>query len=471
MPQKPISKRLQEARRKLNLYVIIPVIFAGLSILSILITHHITLYYTGKGLAPRWPLAFWGTLIVLFTYISGLMVVKFLVDPVQRFLSQTRRLGVVQELAWTANASGTGDDIPGFTSLFDQVSELLSQVEARQLFPEIIGQSDAMLGVLNRIIKVAPTDATVLVSGETGTGKELIARSIHRHSQRSAEPFVALNCAAIPEGLIESELFGHEKGAFTGAHHRKLGKFETASGGSLFMDEIGDMPLETQAKLLRALEEQQIERLGSEKPLSVDVRIIAATNRDLDSMVKAGSFRQDLFFRLNVFAIQLPPLRARLEDIPLLANHFLGATTEGGGKRISPLTHRLLMGHDWPGNVRELKNSIEAAAVLTEDEITPEHLPSFIIAGMSERQDAAQATAAKASTDEYDYASHQAHLNVNLGLDDQLRAFEKGLIVDALTQARGVQVRAATLLGIKERSLWHRLKKHRIDASTFKKKA
>jgi DNA-binding NtrC family response regulator len=200
----------------------------------------------------------------------------------------------------------------------------------------------------------------------------------------------------------------------------------------------------------------------------VDVRIIAATNRDLEEMVKAGSFRQDLFFRLNVFTILLPPLRARLEDIPLLANHFLGATTGGGGKKISSSTHRLLMGHDWPGNVRELKNAIEASAVLTEGEITPGHLPGFIISGVSERQDAANATATKASPD--GYALDQAQMpEENLGLDDQVRAFEKGLIVEALTRARGVQVRAATILGIKERSLWHRLKKHRIDASTFKK--
>jgi transcriptional regulator with GAF, ATPase, and Fis domain len=471
MPKKNLSKRLQEARRNLNLYVIIPVIFAGMSTISILITYRITLYYPRKGLTPHWPLAFWGTLIVLFTFICGLLVVKFLIDPVKRFLSQTRRLGVVQEMVLTAGDGGAGDDIPGFTSLFDQVSELLSKVEARQLFPEIIGQSDAMLGVLNRITKVAPTDATVLISGETGTGKELIARSIHRHSRRSAAPFVALNCAAIPEGLIESELFGHEKGAFTGAHARKLGKFETASGGTLFMDEIGDMPLETQAKLLRALEDQQIERLGGEKPLSVDVRIIAATNRDLDEMVKASRFRQDLFFRLNVFSILLPPLRARLEDIPLLANHFSGASSESGSKRISPLTHRLLMSHDWPGNVRELKNAIKAAAVLTytDDEITPGHLPSFLMESVSERE-AAQAHTSMPSTST-DMSDKAQMGDLYQSLDEQVRAFEKGLIVDALTKARGVQVKAAEILGIKERSLWHRLKKHQIIAATFKNRS
>jgi transcriptional regulator with GAF, ATPase, and Fis domain len=370
-------------------------------------------------------------------------------------------LGVVREMAASADTSGGKDDIPGFTSLFDQVSELLGKVEARQLFPEIIGQSKPMLVVLNRILKVAPTDATVLITGETGTGKELMAQSIHRHSRRNDKPFVALNCAAIPEGLIENELFGHEKGAFTGAHARKLGKFETANGGTLFMDEIGDMPLETQAKLLRALEEQQIERLGGEKTVAVDVRIIAATNRDLGEMVQKGDFRQDLFFRLNVFSIQLPPLRARLEDIPLLANHFLRSLAGGENKQIASVSQRLLMSHDWPGNVRELKNAIDSAAVLTKDEIRPGHLPGFIISGIEERrQDQRPETDAG-------FEGQVALSGSNL--DEQMRSFEKGLIIEALTQTRGIQVKAAAQLGIKERSLWHRLKKHQIDASEFKR--
>lgn len=464
MQKRPMRMWFQGVRRNMNLYVIIPIIFAGMSFLSILITYRITIYYRSKGLPPHWPLAFWGTLLVLFTFVCGLLVVKFLIDPVKRFLSQTRRLGVVREMSTGTEDRATRDDIPGFTSLFDQVSELLGKVEARQLFPEIIGQSRPMLVVLNRILKVASTDATVLITGETGTGKELIAQSIHRHSQRSAKPFVALNCAAIPNGLIESELFGHEKGAFTGAHARKSGKFEMANGGTLFMDEIGDMPLETQAKLLRSLEEQQIERLGGETPMTVDVRILAATNRDLDAMVKKSTFRQDLFFRLNVFSIQLPPLRARLEDIPLLSNHFLNTVEGGENKRISSSSHRLLMSHDWPGNVRELKNAIESAAVLTDEEIAPGHLPGFVLSGGEKNEGTRH------------LKEDTGPLSVSLldesgtSLDAQMRSFEKGLIVDALTQTRGVQVKAAARLGIKERSLWHRLKKHQIDASEFKRK-
>jgi transcriptional regulator with GAF, ATPase, and Fis domain len=343
---------------------------------------------------------------------------------------------------------------------------LLSKVEARQFFPEIIGQSNPILGVLNRILKVAPTDATVLITGETGTGKELIARSIHRHSRRTQKSFVALNCAAIPDGLIESELFGHEKGAFTGAHTRKLGKFETANGGTLFMDEIGDMPLEIQAKLLRALEEKQIERLGGEKTVAIDVRIIAATNRDLDEMVKRGDFRQDLYFRLNVFTIHLPPLRARLEDIPLLANHFLKALEGGSEIRFTPPAHRLLMAHDWPGNVRELRNAVESAAVLTEDKITPHDLPGYLSSGDSDVEPSGRAAGVMKHKHRGVLIKQNAE---GTSLDELVRSFEKGLIVEALTQCQGVQVRAAARLGIKERSLWHRLKKHQIDASEFKK--
>jgi transcriptional regulator with GAF, ATPase, and Fis domain len=465
MWKQPLRERVRDVRRSINLYVIIPIIFAGMSILAILITYRITIYYRGRGLAPYWPLVSWGALLVLFTFICGLLVVKFLIDPVTRFFTQTRRLGVMQARSRVDVANPPKDDIPGFTTLFDQVSELLSKVEARQLFPEIIGQSNQMLGVLNRIIKVAPTDATVLITGETGTGKELIARSIHRHSRRTENPFVALNCAAIPDGLIESELFGHEKGAFTGAQNRKLGKFETAHRGTLFMDEIGDMPLETQAKLLRALEEQQIERLGGEKAITVDVRIIAATNRDLDEMVKRGAFRQDLFFRLNVFTIRLAPLRARLEDIPLLANHFLDTLGGENKLQMTPPAHRLLMAHDWPGNVRELRNAVESAAVLTEEKITPNHLPGYLKSG--DRDGAPSESAAEEMNKPRGVLEDQNLEGTSL--DEMVRSFEKGLIVEALTQSQGVQVRAAARLGIKERSLWHRLKKHRIDASEFKK--
>ncbi len=233
-----------------------------------------------------------------------------------------------------------------------------------------------MRAILKQILQVAKTDSTVLIHGETGTGKELIAQSIHQHSRRKEKDFITLNCAAIPESLLENEFFGHEKGAFTGADARKLGKFEIAHNSTLFMDEIGDMPMETQTKVLRAIQENKFERLGGVKSIKVDVRFITATHQDLPSLVAQGTFRQDLFYRLNVFAIHLPPLRERREDIPLLVERFL--ERQDSTLSVTPETMQLLTAYDWPGNVRELENAIEAATIIAEDVIKPNHLPSAI---------------------------------------------------------------------------------------------
>lgn len=239
-------------------------------------------------------------------------------------------------------------------------------------FEGIVGSSQALGGVLDQIRIVAPTDATVLIEGETGTGKELIANAIHAHSRRRNRPFVKLNCAAIPLGLLESELFGHEKGAFTGAVAQKCGRFETANGGTVFLDEIGDMPLELQAKLLRVLQEQEFERLGGTYTHRVDVHVVAATNRDLSVLVAEKQFRMDLYYRLNVFPIALPPLRQRVEDIPMLVAHFVQKYAERMPKRISKISKDAmdtLMRYPWPGNIRELQNFIERAVILTRNEI------------------------------------------------------------------------------------------------------
>jgi formate hydrogenlyase transcriptional activator len=236
----------------------------------------------------------------------------------------------------------------------------------------IIGASQALGEVLNQVRTVAPADSTVLIEGETGTGKELIANAIHGHSARRNRPFVKLNCAAIPPGLLESELFGHEKGAFTGAVMRKLGRFEEANGGTLFLDEIGDISLESQTKLLRVLQEQEFERLGSAHTRRVDVRIVAATNQDLSDLVANKQFRMDLYYRLNVFPIALPPLRGRLEDIPMLIAHFVHKYASRMSKQISKIANDAvdtLMGYAWPGNIRELQNFIERAVILTNSEV------------------------------------------------------------------------------------------------------
>ena len=253
--------------------------------------------------------------------------------------------------------------------LQDENLALREQIDQASMFEEIVGSSAALRGVLSQVAKVAPTDSTVLILGETGTGKELIARAIHNRSNRPTRAFVRVNCAAIPQSLIASELFGHEKGAFTGATQRRLGRFELAHEGTIFLDEVGELPAETQISLLRVLQEREFERVGGSQPITVDVRVIAATNRNLVAAVDAGSFRQDLFYRLNVFPITVPPLRERSDDIRLLVEYLIERYAKKAGKKITNITKttlELFQAYDWPGNVRELQNVIERAIVLCE---------------------------------------------------------------------------------------------------------
>jgi formate hydrogenlyase transcriptional activator len=246
-------------------------------------------------------------------------------------------------------------------------------------FEQLIGNSSALETVLEQATRVAPTGSTVLIHGETGTGKELIARAIHNLSSRCGRPFIKLNCAAIPLDLLESELFGHEKGAFTGAITQKLGRFEIADKGTLFLDEVGDIPPALQPKLLRVLQEQEFERLGSNRTQQVNVRLIAATNRDLPEMTRQGEFRSDLYYRLNVFPIVIPPLRARREDVPALVNHFVELSVRRTGRQVDCIpqeTMAALCSYPWPGNIRELQNLIERAVILSNDGVLPNPLPT-----------------------------------------------------------------------------------------------
>jgi formate hydrogenlyase transcriptional activator len=248
---------------------------------------------------------------------------------------------------------------------------LREEIVRSSMFEEIIGSSEALRRVLVQVSKVAPTDSTVLIAGETGTGKELIARAIHNRSTRASRAFIRVNCAAIPPSLIASELFGHEKGSFTGAFQRRPGRFELADGGTIFLDEVGDLPPETQVALLRVLQEREFERVGGTEPLSVDVRVIAATNRDLSAAVAEGEFRQDLFYRLNVFPLQLPPLRERVADIPILVEYLIDRYARKAGKKVRKIPKRtldLFLAYDWPGNIRELQNVVERATILSEGE-------------------------------------------------------------------------------------------------------
>jgi len=271
----------------------------------------------------------------------------------------------------TDPASLRAPSFPSIDGPEDQRYHSHSETCSEQCFKDIIGNSSALQKVLEQVAIVAPTDATVLLQGETGTGKELIARAIHDLSSRRKRHFVRMNCAAIPSGLLESELFGHEKGAFTGALMQRKGRFELADGSSLFLDEIGDISLELQPKLLRAVQEQEFERLGSARTIQVSVRIIAATHRNLENMVKDGGFREDLFYRLNVFPIEIPPLRERREDIPLLVNYFVSKLARRMGREINFVPSQVmnvLMDKDWKGNIRELANFVERAVILTRGE-------------------------------------------------------------------------------------------------------
>jgi len=315
-------------------------------------------------------------------------------------------------------------------------SGMSDQISYERRFEQIIGNSPVLESVLEQVERVAPTDSTVLIHGETGTGKELIARAIHNISSRCGRTFVKLNCAAIPLDLLESELFGHEKGAFTGAIAQKIGRFELADKGTLFLDEVGDIPPGLQPKLLRVLQEQEFERLGSTRTHQVDVRLVAATNRDLAGMVKQREFRSDLYYRLNVFPVVLPPLRERREDIPALVEHFVEMFTRRMSKQIEHVpteTLSALISYPWPGNIRELQNLIERAVILANDGVLPNPLPA---AGTPEVIVAPAATT--------------------------LRDSERTLILRTLETARwviGGPKGAATKLGLKRTTLIHKMKK------------
>jgi formate hydrogenlyase transcriptional activator len=271
-------------------------------------------------------------------------------------------------LRWYATGTDIDDRKRAEERMRGENLALREQIDQAFMFEEIVGSSPALQAVLSSIVRVAPTDSTVLITGETGTGKELIARAIHKHSQRAGQAFISVNCASIPSTLIASELFGHEKGAFTGAVQRRQGRFELAHSGTIFLDEVGDLPLETQVALLRVLQERQFERVGGNRILTTDVRVIAATNRDLAAAIAAGTFRSDLFYRLNVFPIEVPPLRKRNQDIPMLVEYFVKRYAEKAGKRIRKIdnnTLELCQSYSWPGNIRELQNIVERSVILS----------------------------------------------------------------------------------------------------------
>ena len=326
--------------------------------------------------------------------------------------------------------------------LYDENRALREELKARHRIEGIIGDSGRMVEVISLVHRVAASEATVLIRGESGTGKELIAKAIHYASPRATRPLVRVNCAALPETLLESELFGHEKGSFTGAIASRKGRFELADTGTLFLDEIGDLPLHLQAKLLRVLQEREFERVGSSQPIKVNVRILSATHRDVESLMRAGQFREDLYYRLNVVTILVPPLRERRQDLPLLMDHFLKLFAAKNGKTLRGFSREArdaLLRYDYPGNVRELENLVERAVVLCRgDVIGRGDLPLTL-----EEAEAPDGP--------------QSHLTA------AVEGLERRMIKEALKRAEGIQTRAADFLGITERALRYKLKKYGLQ--------
>ena len=334
-----------------------------------------------------------------------------------------------------------------FRDILRDNARMRAELDQHQPFDSLMGDSPSFRRVLQAIDSVRDSSATILLTGESGTGKEMVARAIHKHGSRADKPFVAVNCAAIPEGLLESEMFGHRKGAFTGAVTDRVGRFMQADKGTLFLDEVGDMPLALQAKILRALQERVIEPVGDPRERKVDVRVIAATHKNLLEAVANKEFREDLYYRLNVFPIQLPALRERIEDIAPLARHFahnLGATA---GKRItgfSPDALQAMAEYNWPGNIRELQNCVERATIVaTSSTIEDSDLPPYLFTAQPNQQCSVLESGPSVPPD----------------LEAALAEVEKAYILAALQQANGVQAAAAQLIGISERSFWYRLKK------------
>lgn len=399
-----------------------------------------------KELSPKTPV------IIVTAYGSGDRVIKAMKFGAYEYIEKPfdipRLMVVIDEALKSSLAE---DEAP----VLDSFRKKLPAIRSEEV---LVGESTAIKEVFKLIGRVATSDASILIVGESGTGKELVAKAIHNYSDRAARQFIAINCAAIPENLLESELFGYEKGAFTGADKQKSGKFEEANGGTLFLDEIGDMSLSLQAKLLRILQEGTLERLGGNKTLKVDARIVAATNRNLENDIISKAFREDLYYRLKVITISLPPLRMRKEDIPLLTLHFLRKHSSGAkGETISlhPDSTKRLLDYNWPGNIRELENVIKRAVILAKGSVIT---PDLLFEGVEKQVALSSPERSRLS----------AYLNLQISSSEgeiyklAIEEYEKDLIEWALTKTGGNQVQTAKLLGISRVMLHERLDKYRL---------
>ena len=466
------KKSSSDLRYTISLYLLIPIIFAGIAIFSFIIG--LNLNIPSYNAVTKLLL---GTGLGMLSFLCGLLLFWFIFKPIKQFVKKTENLPVFQGIDRRKNDrtwKQPENEIQYYSQILSHATDILGKIEAAKFFPEIIGHCNAMRQLFTHILKVAPSDATVLIMGESGTGKELVADAVYRQSHRFDKPFVKINCVAIPENLLESEFFGHEKGAFTGAVAQQKGKFEIADKGTIFLDEIGDISPAMQAKLLRVMQEKEFSRVGSNTSINIDVRFIAATNKNLPDMVKKGEFREDLYHRLNVFPIVLPPLRKR-DDISDLTYYFLEKISAVRSKHtdtdrpqdqkslknpfkqmtISQEAMEYLESYSWPGNVRELKNTIERAALMSDtDAIEISHLPLNIL---------------EHGTGHANSFQNRTSLPEGVSMDDHLRSLEKRMIISALIKSRCKQVAAAKLLNINTRSLWHRIKKYQIDVASLQK--
>jgi len=395
----------------------------------------------------RGELSFVSVPLVVEGRTMGALGLALSYDPSRDFARTTSFLKVVASLLGQAMHVGRLMEVER-ERLLDENRKLKRELKGHYELKNIVGHSRPMEELYEQVAQAAPRDTTVLIRGESGTGKELVAHALHYHSPRSGKPFVRVSCAALPESLIESELFGYEPGAFTDARTQKKGRFELADGGTLFLDEVGDLSVATQVKLLRVLQEREFERLGGLHPVSVDVRVVTATNRDLEAAMAKGAFREDLYYRLNVFTIFLPPLRDRRPDIPLLADHFVEKYAKKHRKdvrRISTPAIDVLMSYHWPGNVRELENCIERAVLVCDGGVLhAHHLPPTL---------------------------QTAEVSGTLppqSLGAAMSAYEKDLLLDSLKIARGNRAKAARLLQTTERIFGYRLKRYGIEAARFR---
>jgi Nif-specific regulatory protein len=377
----------------------------------------------------------------------GVLSVNLVYQPERDYERITRFLSIVASMVAQAIKVSHLIELDK-QRLLDENIHLKQELRERYDFSHIVGNSGPLRQVYEQVTQVARTNTTVLLRGESGTGKELIAHAIHYKSLRASKPFIKISCAALPDTLIESELFGYEKGAFTGAQTRKKGRFELANGGTLFLDEIGDINLSTQIKLLRVLQEREFERLGGSEPIKINVRLIAATNKDLEKAIADGDFREDLYYRLNVFSIFMPPLRERKSDVLLLADHFMEKYASEHGKRIKRISTPaidMLFSYHWPGNVRELENTIERAVIVCDSNVIHgHHLPPTL-----------QTAEGTGTVNQLSFAA-------------SVEAYERDIILDALKSTRGNMKKAAELLGTTERIIGYKVKKYNIDGSRFR---